>query len=172
MDLLLFMIAMIGIAVSIANKKRSAEARKKAQSSGSVPVRPQQNRSTPSNAPATAKSTTLSKKPSAPGTSKWPWPEQNTAQPQKKVANSTYGGTPKYTHVVMSTLEGGHTHTESSMTGEESCPPPKAVAQKKPEAEKSPTANTGELLNLQAKGMLQGVLYAEILGKPKALQRK
>ena len=70
----------------------------------------------------------------------------------------------------MSTLEGGHTHTESSMTGEEACPPPKVVAVHQPEAEKKPAA-TGALLDFQPNSVLQGVLYAEILGKPKALQR-
>jgi hypothetical protein len=74
--------------------------------------------------------------------------------------------------VVTSTLEGGHTHTESSMTGEESCPPPKPVAQKPAAAVQPSAASSGALSNLQTNGVLQGILYAEILGKPKALQRK
>ena len=173
------LIAIIGISVSIANKKKTAEAQKKRsafpETGGPAvgPGRAQQNRPASPKAPTTTKSTTLSKTPSAPGTSKWPWPAQNTAQPQKKAAGSSYGGTPVYTHVVTSTLEGGHTHTESSMTGAESCPPPKAAA-KKQAAEPAPVANpaAGGLLSFQPNSVLQGVLYAEILGKPKALQRK
>ena len=181
MDLLMVLIAIIGISVSIANKKKTAEAQRKRSAipengeaaPGSGPVRSPQSRPASSKASTTTKSTTLSKTPSAPGTSKWPWPERNTAQPQKKAAAASYSGTPRYTHAVTSTLEGGHTHTESSMTGEEECPPPKAAANKHV-SEEAPTANSaaGGLLSFTANGVLQGVLYAEILGKPKALQRK
>ena len=170
----------IGIAASIANKKRMTEAQRKRAAfpekgnpvPGSAPARTAQNRSTTAKTPASSKSTTLSQKPSAPGTSKWPWPAQHEAQQQKKAAGAPYGGTPRYTHVVTSTLEGGHTHTESSMTGEEACPPPKPVAQKQATAAQTPAPNAGALLNFQTNSVLQGVLYAQILGKPKALQRK
>ena len=175
MDLLMILIAMIGIAASIANKKKTEEAKKRRTSfpekgvpgSGSGPARNPQNRSTPPKPSAT-----LSKTPSAPGTSKWPWPAQTAPQQQKKSAAPSYGGTPRYTHVVTSTLEGGHTHTESSMTGEETCPPPKPVTQKQA-VQKAPVSdpNAGALLNFQPNSVLQGILYAEILGKPKALQR-
>lgn len=174
----MILIAIIGISVSVANKKKTAEAQKKrsafpetgSPAPGSAPT--PQNRSTSPKASTTTKSTTPSKTPSAPGTSKWPWPTQDTAQPQKKTASAAYGGTPRYTHVVTSTLEGGHTHTESSMTGEEACPPSKAASQK--QVEKAPAAEpaAGGLLSFQPNSVLQGVLFAEILGKPKALQRK
>ena len=175
------LIAIIGIAVSVANKKKKAEAQKNRRpfpepgkpASGPAPAQHPQNRPASSKASTTARSTTLSKTPSAPGTSKWPWPEQSTPQPQKKAANDSYSGTPRYTHVVTSTLEGGHTHTESSMTGEEACPPPKAALKQQPVA-KAPAAcaDTAGLLSFQPNKVIQGVLYAEILGKPKALQRK
>ena len=181
MDLLMILIAIIGISASIANKKKNMEAQKKRSAfpengkpaSGSGTARSAQNRPAASRTSTTTKSTTLPKTASAPGTSKWPWSAQNTAQPQKKNTNSDYSGTPRYSHVVTSTLEGGHTHTESSMTGEEACPPPKAAMQKQT-AEKAPAANaaTGGLISFQPNNVLQGVLYAEILGKPKALQRK
>lgn len=174
----MILIAMIGIAVSIANKKKTAEAQKRRTAfpekgnlaPGAGSVRNPQNRSAPNKPSTASKSATLSKTPSAPGTSKWPWPTQNS--PQQKKSTSSYGGTPQYTHVVTSTLEGGHTHTESSMTGEDPCPPPKPVT-KKQTVEKAPAANTnpGALLNYQPNSVLQGVIYAEILGKPKALQR-
>ena len=170
----MILIAMIGIAASIANKKKTAEAQKRrtafpekgGPASGSDPARNPQNRSTPPKP-----STTLSKTPSAPGTSKWPWPSQTTPQQQKK-STPSYGGTPQYTHVVTSTLEGGHTHTESSLTGEETCPPHKVATQKQA-TQKAPVSDPriGALLNFQPNSVLQGVLYAEILGKPKALQR-
>lgn len=176
MDLLMILIAIIGISVSIANKKKMTEAQKKrsafpengSPAPGSGPARSAQNRPAASKTSTTTRSTTLSKTPSAPGTSKWPWPAQNTAQPQKKNTNADYSGTPRYTHVVTSTLEGGHTHTESSMTGEESCPPPKESVAKEPQAEPAAAASVGGLLSFQPNSVLQGVLFAEILGKPKS----
>ena len=174
MDLLMVLIALIGITVSIANKKNKAQAQKRptapppgAPASGAAPSRTSQARPGTHAAP-TARNATLSQKPSAPGTSKWPWPAQNSAQPQKKPAAPSYGGTPRYSHVVTSTLEGGHTHTESSMTGEENCPPPKAAAVKEPQAEPVPAPSVGGLLSFQPNSLLQGVLFSEILGKPKS----
>ena len=175
----MILIAIIGISASIANKKKNMEAQKKRSAfpengkpaSGSGTARSAQNRPAASRTSTTTKSTTLPKTPSAPGTSKWPWPAQNTAQPQKKNTNSDYSGTPRYTHVVTSTLEGGHTHTESSMTGEEACPPPKA-APKQPEAEKPHGESVGALLSFTPDSVVQGILFSEILGKPKGLQRK
>ena len=177
----MILIAILGIAASVANKKKTAEAQRKRKgfpepgkpAAGPAPQSHPQSRSTSTRPSTTARNTTLSRTPSAPGTSKWPWPEQTGTQPKKKADDAAYGGTPPYTHVVTSTLEGGHTHTESSMTGEEACPPPKAVKQQ-PKVEKTP-APYGEkmpLLSFQPNSVLQGVLYAEILGKPKALQRK
>jgi len=177
------LIVVIGILSSIASKKRKAEASKKAHQPPSFPQRgstgqgPRPSSPTAANRQAKPSNTAPSqnnRKPSPAVDSKWPWPTaaeraQNKPQP---AASSKYGGTPRYTHVVTSTLEGGHTHTESSMTGEESCPPPKPVAQKRPEAEPIPASNAGALLSFQTNSVLQGVLYAEILGKPKALQRK
>ena len=175
----MILIAIIGISVSIANKKKMTEAQKKrsafpengSPAPGSGPARGAQNRPAASKTSTTTRSTTLSKTPSAPGTSKWPWPAQNTAQPQKKNTNADYSGTPRYTHVVTSTLEGGHTHTESSMTGEESCPPPKAVTQKPAAVQTQPAAPAGALLDFHPNNVVQGILYSEILGKPKALRR-
>ncbi len=169
------LIALIGIGLSIANKKNAAKAKQQKQASqgrdalgpkAAAPNRtsPQKPSAAPSKFPAAGSSKYPSASPSK---------RSSTAQkPQAKPAASAYGGTPRYTHVVQSTLEGGHTHTESSMTGEEACPPPKTVAQKQPETG-SHAVDTGAnaLLNFQTNSVLQGVLYAEILGKPKALQR-
>lgn len=169
----MILIVIVGIAVSVANKKKTAEAKQKRAgfpesgnpAGGVAPRSNPQSRSTSSK--------TSPSKPSTSGSSKWSWPVEPAAQPQKKSGRASYGGTPQYTHVVTSTLEGGHTHTESSMTGEESCPPPKAAAQKQPAQKPAADhAQTGGLLSFQPNSVLQGVLYAEILGKPKALQRK
>ena len=92
MDLIILMIAILGIATSIANKKKAAEAQKKRTSfpdpgtsaSGAAPGRNPNNRSTSPKASTSTKSTTLSRTPSAPGTSKWPWTEQSAGQKQKK----------------------------------------------------------------------------------------
>ncbi len=168
MDLLMVLIAVVGIAVSIANKKNTAKAKQaraaaqQREAAGGKPAASQgtQTRTSPAKAPA------------AP--SKFPpiGPSKRTSaaaqRQQPKVAEPSYGGTPRYTHVVTSTLEGGHTHTESSMTGEEACPPPKAAAARHPEAEPAPAANVGGLLSFQPNCVLQGILFSEILGKPKS----
>ena len=161
----MILIAIVGIAVSIANKKNTAKAKQQRtaqqkEAAGGKPAASQgtTTRTTPTKAPA--------------GSSKFP-PFEPKRQPaaasktQPKPAAS-YGGTPRYTHVVTSTIEGGHTHTESSMTGEESCPPPKAAAVREPQAEPVAATNVGGLLSFQPDSVLQGVLFSEILGKPKS----
>lgn len=175
----IFLVAVIWILSSIASKKKKEEMKKKANQQP-PPGSSQNNPGSPKTAtvsrPTKPSPTTAPQKSGSAGRgmdSKWPWPTatekaQNKAKP---ASGGTYGGTPRYTHVVTSTLEGGHTHTESSMTGEEACPPPKAAAVKPPETGKSSAPETGALLNFQPSSVLQGVLYAEILGKPKSLQR-
>ena len=178
MNPLLILVVVIGILSSIANKKKKEEMRKKANQQPPVPQKsmPGSSKTAPASWPAKPSPSVAPKKSSTPGRgvdSKWPWPTAaEKAQGKAKPAqNGNYGGTPRYTHVVTSTLEGGHTHTESSMTGEEACPPPKVAAVKPPEA-KSHAAEAGALLSFQPNSVLQGVLYAEILGKPRSLQRK
>ncbi len=186
MNPIILLIVAAGIISSIASKKRKEEMKKKAEQRPGYPpqhspfgqptVPPKQataNRQTKPASPAVP-----NKKPTPGVDTKWPWPTAaEKAQGKTKPAAGNkpaagYGGTPRYTHVVTSTLEGGHTHTESSMGGEESCPPPKAVPQNMAAAVQTPQADSGTLLNFKANGVLQGVLYAEILGKPKSLQRK
>ena len=178
MNPFILLIVLVGIITSITSKKRKEEMKKKAEQRPGYP--PQHSPYAPS------KSTTANrqqkpvspvapnKKPTPGVDSKWPWPAaaQKAQGKTKPAPSGNYGGTPRYTHVVTSTLEGGHTHTESSLTGEESCPPLKPAAQKPAAAAQTPDANPSPLLNLQSNAVLQGVLYAEILGKPKALQRK
>ena len=166
MDVLMVFIAIIGIAVSIASKadKKKAQQKRMAASgkdaAGPKTAVPQStpNRTSPvrgSSAPSKFPPVEPSKRPAAAGKG-----QQTKASP--------YAGTPRYTHVVTSTLEGGHTHTESSMTGEESCPPPKESVAKEPQAEPAAAASAGGLLSFQPNSVLQGVLFAEILGKPKS----
>ena len=168
MDLLMILIAIIGITVSIANKKNTAKAKQQRAAA--------QQREAAGGKPAASQGTTTrtspAKAPAAPskfppiGPSKRPSTVAQKQQP--RAAETSYGGTPRYTHVVTSTLEGGHTHTESSMTGEESCPPPKMAAVKEPQPEPVAAATVGGLLSFQPNSVLQGVLFAEILGKPKS----
>jgi hypothetical protein len=175
---IILLIVLVGIITSITSKKRKEEMKKKAEQRPGYP--PQHSPYAPSKSTtANRQQKTVSpaapnKKPTPGVDSKWPWPTaaQKAQGKTKPAASGNYSGTPRYTHVVTSTLEGGHTHTESSMTGEESCPPPKPVPQKPAAVTTTPEANSGALLNLQTNSVLQGVLYAEILGKPKALQRK
>ena len=182
MNPFILLIVLVGIITSITSKKRKEEMKKKAeQRPGYPPQHSPSGQTTTSARSATTSRQTKSPSPVAPKKkptpgvdSKWPWPTAaERAQGKTKPAPSgNYGGTPRYTHVVTSTLEGGHTHTESSMTGEESCPPPKAAAQNMAAAVQTPQADSGALLSFAANDVLRGVLYAEILGKPKALQRK
>ena len=182
MNPIILLIVVLGIVSSIASKKRKEEMKKKAEQRPGYP--PQHSpygqktaspKTSTTNRPSKPVSPAAPNKKVTPGVdSKWPWPmaAQKAQGKTKPAPSGNYGGTPRYTHVVTSTLEGGHTHTESSLTGEESCPPPKPAAQKPAAAAQTPDANPSPLLNLQSNAVLQGVLYAEILGKPKALQRK
>ncbi len=178
MNPIILLIVLVGIITSITSKKRKEEMKKKAEQRPGYP--PQHSPYAPSKSMTANRQqkpvspAAPNKKPTPGVDSKWPWPTaaQKAQGKTKPAASGNYSGTPRYTHVVTSTLEGGHTHTESSMTGEESCPPPKPVPQKPAAVTTTPEANSGALLNLQTNSVLQGVLYAEILGKPKALQRK
>ena len=180
MNPVLILIVVVGILSSIANKKRKEEAKRKADqppASVSTQKKPGSPKSATTSREVRPSPSAASQRSSASGRgvdSKWPWPtaEEKAKSKAKPAQSPNYGGTPRFTHVVTSTLEGGHTHTESSMTGEEPCPPPKPNdLRQHPEAEKSPAANANTLLNFQPNSVLQGVLYAEILGKPKSLQR-
>ena len=177
MDVLIILIAIIGIATSVANKKKMAEAQRQrpaARQREAAGTKPTTSQSTQSKTSSSKSPAAPSKFPPA-GPSKFP-PVANKRQQvaaqktQTKPNAPAYGGTPRYTHVVTSTLEGGHTHTESSMTGEEACPPPQA-GKEQHEVERTSVAAAGGLLDFQANSVLQGVLFSEILGKPKALQR-
>ena len=178
MNPIILLIVLVGIITSITSKKRKEEMKRKAEQRPGYP--PQHSPYAPSKSMTANRQqkpvspAAPNKKPTPGVDSKWPWPTaaQKAQGKTKPAASGNYSGTPRYTHVVTSTLEGGHTHTESSMTGEESCPPPKPVPQKPAAVTTTPEANSGALLNLQTNSVLQGVLYAEILGKPKALQRK
>ena len=75
---------------------------------------------------------------------------------------------PMRPHTVASSLGGGHSHMETSLTGREKCPPAD-----KNKTEAPAMAGPGELrLNLKPEGVLQGILYSEILGRPKALRSR
>lgn len=72
------------------------------------------------------------------------------------------------THVVRPFTESEHSHTESSITGDIPCPPARAGQPAAPAL--AHPAHAG--LRLDHSGVRQGILYAEILGKPRALQRR
>lgn len=71
-------------------------------------------------------------------------------------------------HVVAPSFYSGHAHQESSMTGSGlTCAP--VEVRKAPE--KAPDAPSKKLeLDFDGDSVLKGLLYAEILGKPKALR--
>lgn len=164
----MILIAIIGISVSIANKKNAAKAKQQrtaAQQREAAGGKPAAAQGTPNRTPTVNAPAAPSKFPPIGPTKR---PSTVAQKQQPRAAEASYGGTPRYTHVVTSTLEGGHTHTESSMTGEEACPPPKAAAVKEPQAEPVPAASVNGLLSFQPNSLLQGVLFSEILGKPKS----
>lgn len=74
------------------------------------------------------------------------------------------------THVVKPVTESAHAHTESSMGGGEHCPPAVQTA-----TIPAPTASEARVylpkLGFTRDEVVKGILYAEILGKPKALRK-
>ncbi len=96
-------------------------------------------------------------------------------------------------HVVRPSLDGGHAHSESSMTGFETCPPnaekplaerlagfkaaKRAVARTIPAAPASDAPTVQQFdepaypFSWDPAAVRNGLIYAEILGKPKALRR-
>ncbi|MEL7609115.1 MAG: hypothetical protein AAGU74_06380 [Bacillota bacterium] len=69
----------------------------------------------------------------------------------------------------------GHAHKETSMTGEEPCPPsPAGSGAAKPGVAlrgKPLSAPLTNVLRMDRESIVTGLLYMEILGKPKAMQR-
>ncbi|MEA5058536.1 MAG: hypothetical protein VB049_00635 [Candidatus Pelethousia sp.] len=80
------------------------------------------------------------------------------------------------THTVRPFTESDHSHVESSMTGNIPCPPTRPVAGRKAPmpspSHAAPLATAPYGLSLDRSGVRQGILYAEILGKPRALQAR
>ncbi|MEA4970280.1 MAG: hypothetical protein VB051_07075 [Candidatus Pelethousia sp.] len=72
------------------------------------------------------------------------------------------------THVVRPFTEGDHRHVESSLTGDMPCPRVSGFPGGAPPHAAHQTAASG--LRLDLAGVRQGLIYAEILGKPRALQ--
>ncbi len=72
-------------------------------------------------------------------------------------------------HTLAPSGKGGHAHQETSLTGfEPECGPESAAAE--PEAEREAYAGM-PVFSWQPNAVLNGMLYAEILGKPKALRQ-
>lgn len=69
-------------------------------------------------------------------------------------------------HTVRPFTEGDHSHTESSMTGDVPCPPAAAGAASRVNASAHPALG----LRFDPAGVRQGIIYAEILGKPRAMR--
>ena len=74
--------------------------------------------------------------------------------------------TPRVTqHVVSPSFVSGHAHQETSMTGTEACAPVSAVAVAADNEKTAPVL-------VSASDAVRGIVLAEILGKPKALQKR
>lgn len=88
-------------------------------------------------------------------------------------------------HTLQPSSLSGHAHMESSLTGfEEDCPPnakparqpsrkkATAPAASSQVAQGSALADAGTVFTWNANSVTQGLILAEILGKPKSLQRR
>ncbi len=91
-------------------------------------------------------------------------PQPEVQQPRRQQERKPL--TPSMTHVITPSFVSGHAHQETSMTGDIPCEPvhTTAVAVESKEQRTSAFLDCGEAL--------RGIVYAEILGKPKALQRR
>lgn len=90
--------------------------------------------------------------------------EQRSAQKTRQAPGPSFGST----HTVAPSFETGHYHAETSMTGFEECPA--EPSGKQPPS--APVVAVAPHINLQfgEAEMVKGMIYAEILGKPKALR--
>lgn len=82
------------------------------------------------------------------------------------------GPAPTRMHVVQPFTESNHSHGESSMTGFTPCPPQKPERFSSDEKKPAPSPALPYGLAFNRQSALQGLIYAEILGKPKALSKQ
>lgn len=75
------------------------------------------------------------------------------------------------THVVRPFTEGGHVHVESTIAQEEECAEPGSMPYAVAESSSKAAAALPRAIVLSSDFAAMGILYAEILGKPKALRR-
>lgn len=103
-----------------------------------------------------------------------PEARRRTVEPRKPLHQQVRPADTTLTHVVKPMTESSHAHTESSMGGGHTCPPePSAPAVKRPApvcAESEPRVPLPKL-GFTRDELVKGILYSEILGKPKALRR-
>ncbi len=93
--------------------------------------------------------------------------------PTVTVAGATLNESPDdsvSSHVVQPFTESAHAHTESSMTGVTECEEQNRTAYVI-NSEAKPELVLARSLPLDERSVVRGILYAEILGKPKALRR-
>lgn len=98
------------------------------------------------------------------------WEGMPTANSQEGGPVSQAAPPSSIAHVVKPLTEGGHGHEESSITGVVPCPPLPPPSEPSAKADAVPPALSLSL-PLNRAAARRGILYAEILGKPRALQR-
>lgn len=76
-------------------------------------------------------------------------------------------------HIVTPSRETGHAHAETSITGVSDCPPDAQPLEFEHEDAYSHERRAGEgfKLDISKNAVLQGVIFSEVLGKPRALKR-
>lgn len=78
---------------------------------------------------------------------------------------------PAYRHVVLPSYESNHAHQETSLTGVQQCPTAgtlKIVPASHSEGDMRAVQTSGLSLSLNGDEVTKAILYAEILGRPKA----
>lgn len=161
----MILFVLVGIIISLANQRN-----KQASQKGAAPSKPETGK-----AASAAGREQPRPAPVAPSHREAPAPrvapamrtslEGKTGSASKE---NGYGGIPTYTHMVTSSFESGHSHVESSMTGEVACPP--GVQNLKDQQSPLSQEQSAILPVFSSNAILQGILYSQILGKPKALR--
>lgn len=100
---------------------------------------------------------------------------QQAAAQRKPLQQQVRPADTTLTHVVKPMTESSHAHTESSMGGGQECPAPVSpvptVKKAAPVCAESEPRIALPKLGFTRDELVKGMLYAEILGKPKALRR-
>ncbi len=197
MEVLIFLIVIVSIISSVASKKKQEQAKRSSQAEQAARVRQAENMrervegnikrpaaSTMQPTVRTSSVTTRVHTPQYSGSMAYDSMEgvggtQGTAFGSTEGMGGTQGRSElagnfdKPRHIVTPSHETGHAHTESSITGISDCAPDAQPLEFEHEDAYSGVGKSTQALKLDISrnAVLQGVIFSEILGKPRALKR-